>query len=90
MEKELVAINSNNRIINAKNGEEIPTMFGKGGMKQIFDFANHLVNPTPAVTVTNVTLEPTYGSVGSEGTVHIMALDFEKDTCSEEIVDVEV
>ena len=50
----MVAISLNNQIVNAKNVEELPTMFGKGGMKCIFDFANHLVNPTPAVTVTNV------------------------------------
>ena len=67
MGKGLVSINANNRIVNAKNGEEIPTMFGKGGMKRILDLAN----PTPAIAVTNVTLEPTYGSIGSEGTVHV-------------------
>ena len=33
MQKGLIAINADNRIINAKTGEELPPMFNKGGMK---------------------------------------------------------
>ena len=34
MQKGLVGINANNRVMNTKTSEEIPTMFGKGGMKR--------------------------------------------------------
>jgi hypothetical protein len=87
MKKGLVSINANNRIVNAKNGEEIPTMFGKGGMKQFFQSPNS----TQAIAVTNITLEePVDDSLRSEGKVHFTTIDFINDTRSDEIIDANV
>ena len=33
MQKGLIIINADNRIVNAKTGEELPSMFNRGGMK---------------------------------------------------------
>jgi hypothetical protein len=90
MQKGLIAINADNRIINAKTGEEVPPMFNRGGMKKMFAF----ITNTPTVASTsNITLEgpkPVYGQLGPEGTVLFTTLDFENDTRTDEVIDIEV
>src|SRR5205814_3101111 len=90
MQKGLVTINADNRIINAKTGEEVPPMFNRGGMKKMFS----LITNTPMIASTsNITLEgptPVYGQLEPEGTVLGTTLDFGNDIHTEELVDVEV
>jgi len=91
MQKGLVSINANNRIINAKTGEEIPTMFGKGGMKALLASqpTSTPVVPTTTASSNGIMLNSRYGSIG-EGTILNTTLDFENNIRTDEIIDVEV
>ena len=87
MKKGIIAINADNRIINAKTGEEIPLMFNKGGMKKFFEMISI---PTIAAN-NNITLEkPVHGTLEPVERVHITTIDFENNMQMNEIVDVEV
>lgn len=88
LKKGLVAINIRNRIINAITKEEIPPMFGRGGMKKVFE----ATTTTPAVAVTNaITLEePTYGALGPEVSIHVTTFDFDNGTRTDKIIDVDI
>ena len=98
-----VRINENNRVVNAGTGQEFPLMIGKGGMRRILEVAAGSQAPTlisssvtkraqvTAASVGNIMLEtaPSYGSVGG-GSVIVSTIDFENDTRTDEIVDVDV
>jgi len=87
MKRGLVTINAENRITNAKSGDEIPPMFKKGGMKKFFEMSN-----SPAIaTTSNITLEePANGTLGPSERICITTLDFDNDTRTDEIFDVEI
>src|SRR4030095_6102840 len=84
LRKGLVYLNAQNRIVNAVTGQEIPPMFGKGGMKKLLE------NP-PAVVVqnNNITLD-NLAHLGNKNSVHVTYIDFDTDTQRDEIIDVEV
>jgi len=85
----LVAINVKGRIVNTSTGEEIPPMYGKGGMKKIFELAITV----SAIVSTNVIMldeKPVYGTLGSEGTVHVTTINLETGKEMEEIIDMDV
>lgn len=87
MQRGLVAINAENRIISTKTGEEIPPMFNRGGMKTVFE---SIIILTIAAN-NNITLNGfTYGSLGPEGLVRVTTLDLENNIITDEIIDVEV
>lgn len=87
MQGGLITINTENRIINAKSSEEIPSIFNKGGMKKIFE---SIITPTIA-TNNKIALEgSTHGSLGPEGLVRITTLDLDNNILTDEIIDVEV
>jgi len=81
-------MNDQNRIVNAVTGEEIPPMFGRGGMKKTLE---EIQTPTTPVAVNNanITLNR-YGSLGNEGSVRVTYIDFDNDTRTEEIIDADV
>ena len=76
-----VSLNEKGRIL--YNGEELPLMYGKGGMKR-------LVAPMPiSVGTNNITLE-NYGNIGPESSIHVTTLDFETGIRTDEIIDAQV
>jgi len=75
------------------NGEELPLMWGKGGMKKLLTLATPAL-PVPmsapiVAGINNITLE-SYGELGSQSSVMITTLDFENGTRTDEIIDAEV
>ena len=77
------------------SGIEIPPMYGKGGMKKIFELSRVNTTPVPVPvttsSVSNITFDDeTYGSLGPSGSVHLTTLDFEKGTRTDEIIDADV
>jgi len=95
LKKGLVAINIQGRITNARTGEEIPPMFKRGGMKKLFEAT--ATNTTMVVNASTITLEekpvaiegPIYSTL-DEGKVHYVTFDWENDTYTDEIVDIEI
>jgi hypothetical protein len=95
-----VRINERGRIVNAVSGEELPLMFGKGGMKRIIELSQPRVPPPappttptptpPLVNVSNITFddEP-FGKLG-EGSVRVTTLDFDNGIRTDEIIDADV
>jgi len=78
-----VSLNERGRI--NYNGEELPLMYGKGGMKR-------LVAPAAvpiSVGNNNITLE-NYGNIGPESSIHVTTLDFENGIRTDEIIDAQV
>src|SRR5947207_5805897 len=55
LKKELMAINVQGRITNARTGEEIPLMFKRGDMKKLFEVT--ATNTTMVVNASTITLE---------------------------------
>jgi hypothetical protein len=100
-----VLINEKGRIVNAVSGENLPLMFGKGGMKRIVELSQPRVplpappttatltaTPTsmPLVNVSNITLDDEpFGTLG-EGSVRVTTLDFDNGILTDEIIDVDV
>jgi hypothetical protein len=90
MARKLVHINENGRIVNTATGQELPVMFGRGGMKVLFAAMTTPSSPPPAATINNITFtEQTTASVGSGNTVHIITIQAD-GTEFHEIVDVDV
>ena len=88
MQRGLITINADNRIVNTKIGEEVPPMFNRGGMKKFFEFHNI---PIVGAANNNIILEGSiYGSLGPEGLVHVTTLDLENNVITDEVIDVEV
>jgi hypothetical protein len=94
LHSKLVSLNDRGRVV--FNGEELPLMWGKGGMKKFIA----MVAPT-AATVTpvipppvsvgnhNIMLE-SYGNLGPQSSVRVTTLDFENGTRTDEIIDADV
>ena len=87
-----VTLNERGRVI--FNGEEVPLMWGKGGMKRFLVTAAPVVILPPtaapvAVINNNITLEP-LATLGPESSVMVTTLGFEKGTRTDEIIDVNV
>jgi hypothetical protein len=85
----LVRLNEQNRVVNAATGVELPLMFGKGGMKKLLERPATTSNSVFAATTTNITIDDLSGQLG-QNSVMITTLDFENDTRTDEIVDVDV
>ena len=87
MRKGIIVINADNRIINAKTGEEIPFMFNKEEMKKFFE----MISISMIAANNNITLKKlVHGTLEPVERVHITTIDFENDMQMNEIVDVEV
>src|SRR5271170_2834844 len=95
-----IRVNENNHVVDVATGMEFPLMIGKGGMRRILVMRTGVLAPAlvptqvkrvQPVSVGNIMLEPTpsYGSVGG-GSVIVSTIEFENDTHSDEIVDVDV
>src|SRR5437667_3443300 len=84
LRKGRVYLNTQNRTVNAVTGQEIPPMFGRGGMKIPLE-----TPPAIPVQNNNITLD-NLGHLGNQSSVHITYLDFDNDTRRDELVDVEV
>jgi hypothetical protein len=76
------------RIIVTATGEELPIMFGKGGIKRLITLTSAVSILPIAVGANNITLE-SYGNLGPRSSV-ITTLDFENGTRTDEIIDAEV
>jgi hypothetical protein len=92
MARKLVHINENGRIANTATGQELPVMFGRGGMKILFSaMATPSSTPSPsAPSVNAITFSDRHiASVGSGNTVHIITIQSD-GTELHEIVDADV
>ena len=99
-----VRVNDQGHIISAATGDELPLMYGKGGMKRFFELSRSIAPvPTPAPTVNNIPTPVTsssvtnitfddemYGNLGGSGSIHLTTLDFQKGTRIDEIIDADV
>jgi hypothetical protein len=86
----LIRLNEQNRVVNAATGVELQLMFGRGGMKKLLEPQATTSNSVFTATTTNsITIDDIYGDIG-ENSVMITTLDFENDTRTDEIVDVDV
>jgi len=85
----LVKRNESGRLIDARTGNELPTMFGKGGMKVLFA-AMLAAAPVPTSVVSAITLEPPLARLGHTDTIFRTTIDFETGERMEEIIDVSV
>jgi hypothetical protein len=74
-----------NRIVNAITGEELPVMFGKGGMKKFFESQTL----TASVSNNNITLDEACGSIGNGNLVCVTTI-MDNGSVLQEIVDAEV
>ena len=80
----LIRINENGRIAISASGEEIPTMFGRGGMKKLFDLQ---YRPT-VVSNRNITAD-SYGSIGNGNSVRLTTFD-RRGNITHEVIDADV
>ena len=72
-------------------GKLLPMRSGSGNMKTLFHRAASPTIQTIAVASdNNITIDTDYTSIGSGNTVTIATIDFEKNTCFREVVDVDV
>ena len=89
-----VRINENGRIANVVTGEEIPVMFGRGGMRKLVDMMQpRAPPPTPApITANNraITFDDSmFGRLGDNST-RVTTLDYERGVRIDEMVDADV
>jgi Protein of unknown function (DUF4100) len=95
LQQKRVRLNERGRVVSAVDGEEYPLMIGKGGMKRFVALTTSVATPvtTPITPIAagghNITLE-SYGNLGPQSSVMITTLDFENNTRTDEIIDVEV
>jgi len=87
--QDLIQLNEWNHVVNAATGLELPLMFGKGGMKMLLEQQTTASNNVFMATATNITIDDLCGQLG-ENSVMITSLDFENNTRTDEIIDVEV
>ena len=85
-----VKLNEKGRVIDAKTGNEIPTLFRNGGMKMFYSLTT-TSQPSSVPSVNNITVEMVeHASLGSGNTVTVSTIDFENDTCVSEVIDADV
>ena len=89
IQKGLIRLNEQNRVVNVETGLELPLMFGRGGMKKLLDKSIPSSNSVFSATTTNITIDDLYGQLG-DNSVMVTTLDFENDTRSDEIIDIDV
>jgi hypothetical protein len=82
--KNVVRFNEKNRVVSVASGEEIPSMFGKGGMKRLLNLA------TPAADVRVITYDDQNLAVLGEGSTRVTTYDFERGIRTDEIIDADV
>jgi hypothetical protein len=82
-------LNEQNRVVNAATELELPLMFGKGGMKKLLEPQATVSNSVFTATTTNITIDDLCGQL-DENSVMITTLDFENDTRTDEIFDIDV
>jgi hypothetical protein len=69
-----IRLNDLNHVVNAITGEEIPTNFGRGGMKKLFE--QFLASYTSQVaSITNITAECGFGEIGGNHSVRLTTID---------------
>src|SRR5579862_9006754 len=87
-----VKLNDRGRVVFAASGAEIPTQFGKGGMKRIYELTYPLLTGTPAIqgSTCTITFDDNYTSIGEGYGVRVTTLDFEKGTRTDRIIDADV
>ena len=80
----LIRINENGRISITVIGEEIPTMFGRGGMKKLFDLQHR-----PMIVSNRNVMAEMCGSIGNGNSVRLMTFD-RYGNITHEIIDADV
>ena len=81
-------MNDQNCVVNAITGEQIPTNFGRGGMKKLFE--QFLASYVPQVAnVSNITAECGFGEIGGSHSVRLTIID-RNGVVSHQIVDADV
>jgi len=66
LRKGLVYLNAKNHVVNALTGEEIPPMFGHGGIMKVFEYSQQTAKPTSQPVNNALTLDtPQYGYIGN-------------------------
>jgi hypothetical protein len=86
LRKGRVYINNEGRIVDGVTKQELPTMFGKGGMIKLIGKDG---GPPAPVGANSITLD-CLGRLGDESSVRITHIDFETGVQTDEIVDAEV
>ena len=83
-----IRLNDQNRVVNAITGEEIPTNFGRGGMKKLFE--QWLASSVSKVAnVNNLTAECGFGEIGKNHSVRLTMID-RNGVVSHQIIDADV
>src|SRR5579862_3315056 len=88
-----IKLNDRGRVVFAANGAEIPTQFGKGGMKRIYELTYPPLTGDLAIQSSsrNVTFDDgNYASIGEGHGVRVTTLDFENGIRTDQIIDVDV
>jgi len=88
MKKELIIININNKIINAKIKKEFSLMFNKEKMKKFFELIN-----TPIIEIINnniILKEFIYDFLSLKELIYIIILDLENNIVMNEIIDMKI
>jgi len=91
MAKGFVRLNENNRVVNCVTGQELPLIYGRGGMKVLF--TADAVQPKPATTTVTSSVitvnEIPSATLDPENSVHLVTI---RDDASElhEIIDADV
>jgi hypothetical protein len=83
-----IRLNDQNCVVSAITREEIPTNFGRGGIKNPFE--QFLASYVPQVAnVTNITAECGFGEIGGNHSVRLTTID-RNGFVSHQIFDTEV
>ena len=92
----LVGFNEKGRIKLMSTGEELPTKYGRGGMKEVLSSRMPTTSTTSSVTMntadaTAITFDDrVFGSLGNQdGSARVTLLDFENGIRTDQIIDVE-
>src|SRR5579862_2516556 len=88
-----IKLNDRGRVVFAANGAEIPTQFGKGGMKRIYELTYPPLTGDLAIQSSsrNVTFDDgNYASIGEGHGVRVTTLDFENGIRTDRIIDADV
>jgi hypothetical protein len=82
-----IKLNESSRIIFAKTNAEIPTNFGRGGMKKLYKL--QFPGKSMVGSSRNITFDDDYGSIGKDS-VRVTTIDYENGIVTEEIIDADV
>ncbi len=91
----IIKLNDKGHIVNGTTGEDIPLMYGRGGMKWIVELSHPRASPSsPALVMVNTSTimihdSCFYGNL-YEGSIRVTTLDYENGVRIDEIIDAEV